>query len=368
MQRGRCGLARLGLAWAALLVVFFVASHPAAGQGLSANKNTGGTQLRSYAKLLRYSKGGAAFRSAYAAGPSKACTAAKGLCAAAAGSEEAIALLVASSPEVYDARKDAGDFNPISPVQDQRPCQTSVAFAVTAAAEAAAASALQINGSSISLSQQDLQFCPGLQRGCYDNWDIKPALDRLVNDTVVDSECLPYTAPQSDDPARLCNYRCRDAPRAVLRGKFGYRPIRDDVIAAQKHIRRYGSFVTRFNLYDDFFEWVAKVPQKDPAAVYTCSKSNTPAPDAQAVAVVGYDNVQQAWIVKNRYRALLLRCTAQSSQSFAYRCHWHYNQGGGRGGCGALQPGARSALGQAMLLNYDIDSDSKQLLDCSCLC
>jgi hypothetical protein len=200
---------------------------------------------------------------------------------------------------VYDARTDAGDFNPISPVQDQRPCQTSVAFAVGAAAEVAAASALQINGSSVSLSQQDLQFCPGLQRGCYDNWDIKPALDRLVNDTVVDSECLPYTAPQSDDPARLCNYRCREAPRAILQGKFGYSPLHD-VIAAQKHIRRYSAFVTRFNLYEDFFEWVAKVPQKDPAAVYTCPKSNTPATDAQAVAVVGYDNVKQAWIVKNR--------------------------------------------------------------------
>jgi hypothetical protein len=277
----------------------FASACAFAGQGLQASSKARGADIRWYAKLLRYTKDGAAFRSAYAANPTKACTSGKGLCAAAAGSEEATALLVATSPAVYDARTDAGDFNPVSPVQDQRPCQTSVAFAVGAAAEAAAASALQINGSSISLSQQDLQFCPGLQRGCYDNWEIRPALDRLVNDTVVDSECLPYTAPQSDDPARLCNYRCQDPPRAVLQGKFGYSPLRD-VIAAQKQIRRYGAFVTRFNLYDDFFEWVAKVPQKDPAAVYTCPKSNTPAPDAQAVTVVGYDNVKQAWIVKNR--------------------------------------------------------------------
>ncbi|KAF6256525.1 hypothetical protein COO60DRAFT_1657649 [Scenedesmus sp. NREL 46B-D3] len=300
MRQINCGLAWLGLAWAALLVVFLAASYPAAGQGLSVNKNVPGADFCTFSKLLRYTKNGAAFRNAYAAGPSKACTGGNGLCAAAAGSEEAVALLVATSPAVYDARRDAGDFNPISPVQDQRPCQTSVAFAVGAAAEAAAASALQINGSSVRLSQQDLQFCPGLQRGCYDNWDIQPALQRLVNDTVVDSECLPYTAPQSDDPARLCNYRCRVPPRAILQGKFGYSPLRD-VIAAQKHIRRYGAFVTRFNLYEDFFEWVAKVPQKDPTAVYTCPKSNTPAPDAQAVAVVGYDNVKQAWIVKNSW-------------------------------------------------------------------
>uniref|UniRef100_A0A383WI10 Peptidase C1A papain C-terminal domain-containing protein n=1 Tax=Tetradesmus obliquus TaxID=3088 RepID=A0A383WI10_TETOB len=299
-----CGTARLRLAFAALLVVFLWASHPVAGQGLPASSKARISDIKNFGKLLRYTKDGAAFRGAYAANPSKACSAAgdKGLCAAAAGSEEATALLVATSPAVYDARNDAGDFNPISPVKDQRPCQTSVAFAITAAAEAAAASALQINGSSISLSQQDLQFCPGLQRGCYDNWEIRPALERLVNDTVVDSECLPYTAPQSDDPARLCNYRCRDPPRAILQGKFGYSPLRD-VISAQKQIRRYGAFVTRFNLYEDFFEWVAKVPQKDPAAVYTCPKSSTPAPDAQAVAVVGYDNVKQAWIVKNSWGA-----------------------------------------------------------------
>ncbi|WIA20779.1 hypothetical protein OEZ85_005142 [Tetradesmus obliquus] len=299
-----CGTARLRLAFAALLVVFLWASHPVAGQGLPASSKARISDTKGFGKLLRYTKDGAAFRAAYAANPSKACSAAggKGLCAAAAGSEEATALLVATSPAVYDARNDAGDFNPISPVKDQRPCQTSVAFAITAAAEAAAASALQINGSSISLSQQDLQFCPGLQRGCYDNWEIWPALERLVNDTVVDSECLPYTAPQSDDPARLCNYRCRDPPRAILQGKFRYSPLRE-VISAQKQIRRYGAFVTRFNLYEDFFEWVAKVPQKDPAAVYTCPKSSTPAPDAQAVAVVGYDNVKQAWIVKNSWGA-----------------------------------------------------------------
>lgn len=275
-----------------------------AGQGIPAKapNQLRGVGIQAYSTVLRDTKTGASFRAKYAASPQTTCTrTTSSWCGAAPGSDKYQALLVATSPAVYDARTDAGDeFNPIGPVLDQRPCETSVAFAVTAAAQAAAASALQLNGSDISLSQQDLQFCPGLVRGCYDSWDIKSGLDRLVNGTVVDSDCLPYTAPQSDDPARLCNYRCRDPPKAILRGSFGYRQLRT-VVDAQKQLRRYGSFITRFNLYPDFFQWVEKTPGSSRDAVYTCPSTLTPPADSTAVTVVGYDNIKQAWLVKNRY-------------------------------------------------------------------
>lgn len=263
--------------------------------------NTRGSLKKAYESVLQFTKDGAAFRNAYAANPRDACRLnRKSLCGAAAGTDDYVKLQIATSPADYDARYKAGDnYNPIGPAKDQRPCQTGVAFAVTAAAEAAVASALQLNGTTINLSQQDLQFCPGITRGCYDNWDIKSALERLVNETVVDYECLPYTAAQSDDPAKLCNYRCRDRPKAIVPGKFGFTPLRD-VISAQKHLRRYGSFVTRFNLYDDFFPWITKTAASNPDAVYECPNTNKPAVDGHAVAVIGYNNNEGYWIVKNR--------------------------------------------------------------------
>lgn len=268
---------------------------------MPATTNTRGSLKKAYEKITQYTRDGAAFRSAYAANPQAACRLnRRSLCGAAAGTDDYVKLQVACSPAEYDARYNAGpNFNPIGPPKDQRPCQTAVAFAITAAAEAAVASALHINGSSISLSQQDLQFCPGIARGCYDNWDLESGLERLVNKTVVDYECLPYTAAQSDDPAKLCNYRCRNKPKAIVPGKFGSTPIRD-VISAQKQIRRYGSFVTRFNLYDDFFPWISKTAVSDPNAVYDCPNTDKPAVDGHAVTVIGYNNDQGYWIVKNR--------------------------------------------------------------------
>lgn len=282
--------------------------------------STRGSQAKAYEKVLQYTKDGASFRDAYAANPQAACRLnRKSPCGATAGTDDYVKLQVASSPPEYDARYTAGsDFNPISPAKDQRPCQTAVAFAVTAAAEAAAASALQINGNSISLSQQDLQFCPGTPRGCNDDWDLKSGLERLVNasESVVDYDCLPYTAARSDDPAKLCNYRCRNRPKALAPGKFGYTPLRD-VISAQKQIQRYGSFVTRFNLYDDFTSWLSKEAASNPDAVYDCPNTNKPAADGHAVTVIGYNNNQGYWIVKNRSVSLLvaglLLCNVQSS-------------------------------------------------------
>lgn len=247
--------------------------------------------------------------------------------------------MLAGTPSAYDARKDASSsFNPIGPVGDQRPCQTSVAFAVAAAAEAAVASALQINGSSVSLSQQDLQFCPNVERGCYDNGDLKTALNRLVKGGVVAYDCLPYTAAQSDDPAKLCNYRCNSPPKPVGQGRFGFSPVRDP-IAAQKQIRRYGSFVTRFNLHADFAEWLRK-SGGDAGAVYGCPDSDKPAEEAQAVAVVGYDNKAGYWLVKNRCGGGSRAANEAAARAASHACSGAVVL---RGWCAVLAPGGPAA-------------------------
>lgn len=270
-----------------------------AGQGLPLPGKQG-LAARDYSRVRTWAAAGVQWRASYAADPAAACNTAAGLCAANPGSEDYGKLLVATSPADYDARTaTAGSYNPVSPVLDQRPCQSAVAFAVIAAAEAAVASALKVNASTVSLSQQDLQFCPDSQRTCQETWDIRAAVDRLINGSIVSYDCLPYTAATTDDPAKLCNYRCKDQPKQLQGGRFRAVSVRSPM-EGQRQIRRYGSFVTRFNIYQDFPEWIRGPTASDPSAVYECPSSGQPPSEGHAVAVVGYNNTEGAWIVRNR--------------------------------------------------------------------
>lgn len=266
------------------------------GQGLPLPGKQGLT-ARDYARVRSWAAEGRTWRASYAADPAAACSAQTGLCAASPGSEDYGKLLVATSPADYGAR--SSSFDAISPVLDQRPCQAAVAFAVITAAQAAVASALHVNASTVNLSQQDLQFCPDATRSCQDTWDVQAAVDRLINGSIVSYDCLPYTAAATDDPAKLCNYRCKDQPSLLQGGRFRAVPVRSPM-EAQRQIRRYGSFVTRFNIYQDFLEWVRNVAPTDPAAVYECPNSGQPPSEGHAVAVVGYNNTEGYWVVKNR--------------------------------------------------------------------
>lgn len=260
------------------------------GQGLPLPGKPGLT-ARDYSRVRTWAAEGAAWRAAYATEP---CT----LCEAQPGSEDFGRLLVATSPADYDARVGPTAFNPISAVADQRPCQSAVAFAVTTAAEAAVASALRINGSDVSLSQQDLQFCPDVQRSCQEPWEVAAAVERLTNGSVVAYDCLPYTAGTTDDTAKLCNYRCKDQPKAVQGGRFVKVSVRSP-LEGQRQIQRNGAFVTRFDIHPDFAEWI-KTTGTDPNAVYECPNSDQPPSEGHAVAVVGYNNTDGWWLVKNR--------------------------------------------------------------------
>jgi hypothetical protein len=165
------------------------------------------------------------------------------------------------------------------------------------------ASALRVDASTgnISLSQQDLQFCPDAKLTCQDTWNVTAAAAKLVNSSIVSAECLPYTAAAgtSGDPTQLCSYRCKNQSQLVQGGTFRVVPVRSP-LEAQRQIRRSGSFVTRFNVYPEFLTWLNSTAAIDPAAVFECPSSAQAPAQAQAVAVVGYNNTDGYWLVKNR--------------------------------------------------------------------
>ena len=82
---------------------------------------------------------GSAWRAAFAAAPTEACQAGSGLCASLPGSPDFAKLLVATSPADYRSAA------VVPAAVTQQPCRSSTAAALTLAAEAAVASALQLD-------------------------------------------------------------------------------------------------------------------------------------------------------------------------------------------------------------------------------
>eukprot|EP00775_Hariotina_reticulata_P003715 gene3715-biopygen5397 len=264
-------------------------SAAAAGAAAAAHKWQGyrrsafvlGANRVEMAKLRALYSASRSFRVAYRASPSSAC--AKGspgrrgasLCAPSAqdtqAAEQAVQLMIATSPIVFSSTNasDTGGVRVIYPPGHQGPCETCIAFAVGAAAEAAVASVLRVNVLLVNVSVQSLYYCGPEDIYAYQNKQV------------------------------VCRGRCTDVNAYSPMGRFDYVPIRD-IWAAQRHIRHYGGVVSSFYVYDDFETFFSNFATSD--------KVYRPGPKAQsmfghAVLLVGYVNTEDGghWIVKNSY-------------------------------------------------------------------
>jgi hypothetical protein len=132
--------------------------------------------------------------------------------------------------------------------------QCSVAFAVLAAAQTAAAVALRQSFSS-SLSEQDFFMCRTadqlLERGCSSGWGLREgmlAFAQLQRDKqlpVVEA-CRIYE-PLSGSP---CSRTCTTTLPQLLQGAYRVKPL-GSIVEMQRHIRQQGSIVCRMQLYSD---------------------------------------------------------------------------------------------------------------------
>jgi hypothetical protein len=206
----------------ALLLVACVSKdlHLAAAQGLPDDGGgvVGSTDV-SVALRATYRRA-STWQTSYKLSPRAACTGSSGsLCAASDTQDElTIAeLQLAATPSYYDARlpRFTGPFQAHAPPQDQGSCFTCATFSVIGAAEAAIASALQANASSVQLSKQQLAYClpstTGLTRSCRTAWSLREAINALVAAfkgprQMTTSSCLPY-----QNAAQVQQSRCKAA-------------------------------------------------------------------------------------------------------------------------------------------------------------
>lgn len=231
----------------------------AAGQGYRRSTTTIVGATSTTLQLQQLYKSSQKWKIDYRLQPRAACSSRSrnNLCAAAdTESRDAyFQLVMATSPRIYSTTNSsqAGAANLVAPPGDQQACQTCSAFAVGAAAETAMASALRVNAQDCSISVQSLYFCPSDRPApsCNAGWDLPSVLTQLQDrgQKIPTAACLPYKPDYKGELSKsaICSGICEDPNRYATQGQFSTIKI-TTIWEAQRHIRRYGSVVTRFDV------------------------------------------------------------------------------------------------------------------------
>ncbi|MEW6441336.1 MAG: C1 family peptidase [bacterium] len=186
-------------------------------------------------------------------------------------------------PARVDWRDRDGE-NWVTPVKDQGACGSCWAFAAVAALESTIAIGSGNPTLALDLSEQFLLSCsPG---GCDGYW-IGPTLSFLRTVGTVDEPCFPYKASDSTP----CSQRCSDwSDRIIQIASWTSLPNSVDSIRAAIN---QSVVIAGFDVYADFYYYSGGVYEHVWGELE----------GGHAVALVGYDDVEHAWIAKNSWGA-----------------------------------------------------------------
>ncbi len=186
--------------------------------------------------------------------------------------------------------------NWLTGVKNQGICGGCWAFSGTAAIEAKYNIDEKMANLDINLSEQDIISCSG-QGSCKDGGPDGGALEAFKSG-VVDEQCFPYNSTnwRTGNPEPTCN-KCVDASSRQWRiSDYGFiEPGNTDAI--KRALTEKGPLITSYfagGKVDG--EWV-KVDYSKP--VVSCSKVGRST--NHSIVVVGYDDKEQAWIVRNSW-------------------------------------------------------------------
>jgi C1A family cysteine protease len=177
--------------------------------------------------------------------------------------------------------RNVGGVNYVTPIKNQGSCGSCWAFAVTAALES---QALMDAGIRLDLSEQVLVSCPNGGGTC--SGGSPSTASTYIRDVGLPLEsCFPYTATNSACSNACLTYRT-DTYRVL-----GWHSGQNAVDAMKNAVYTYGPVVATFYVYSDFFSYRS--------GVYSYATGTYQG--AHAVLTVGYDDVNQCFIVKNSW-------------------------------------------------------------------
>jgi C1A family cysteine protease len=191
--------------------------------------------------------------------------------------------LVTASPPTVDWRNLEG-LSYVSPVKNQGSCGSCWAFATTAGLESQVM--IGTAGMPIDLSEQILVSCSGAGSCAGGS---SASASNFIRDTGLPVEsCFGYTATNN-----VCSNACPNWQESTysIRGwhSAGTSAITPDDI--KNALYAYGPMIATMYVYNDFFSYRS--------GVYSYTTGSYAG--AHAVLVVGYDDTQQAFIVKNSW-------------------------------------------------------------------
>ena len=193
-------------------------------------------------------------------------------------------------PSKLDWRNKNG-MNYMSPVTNQGRCGSCVAFAAVGVLEGQINASNGWPGLNMDFSEQQLFGCGG--GSCNRGWYPGSAASYLKKNGVVDEACLPYTSGSTGENVS-CSAACSNASSRKTRILSyqmvgGWFSSDSDVMKALQD----GPLLGTMTVYEDFIAYTGGVYEH-----VTGGRLG-----GHAITLVGYDNVENYWIVRNSWGA-----------------------------------------------------------------
>jgi C1A family cysteine protease len=192
----------------------------------------------------------------------------------------------AGAPTAFDARSWGGG-NYVTPVKDQGPCGSCVAFGTVATMETTAAFTRGQPSFDPDLSEAHLFYVHGAADGatCASGWLPSKAYPFCRNIGITFEDYFPYTSHNSGGATLHADW-----PNRLAR-MTSYRTLTGDPAAIKEHLATHGAVSACFVVYQDFFSYRS--------GVYRHLTGS--AAGGHCVCIVGYDDAQGCWIAKNSW-------------------------------------------------------------------
>jgi C1A family cysteine protease len=178
--------------------------------------------------------------------------------------------------------RNVGGVDWTTPIKDQKGCGSCVAFATTAVVESNLEIFRRNPYLNPNLAEADIFFC-GCGKCCANGWNFPPALNYAKNSGIPDEACYPYLDKDQD-----CK-PCPDRNKRIIKIE-GWRSL-PTASQAKEWLYRHGPVITGMAVYGDFFSYRG--------GVYRHTSGDLRG--YHAIAVVGYNEVEQCWICKNSW-------------------------------------------------------------------
>jgi C1A family cysteine protease len=198
-----------------------------------------------------------------------------------AAQEQTLLSSMVGAPAAVDWRNNGGNW--VTSIKDQGNCGSCVSFCTCATMESAVRIKLGNPNFAIDLSEAFCQFCGG---GSCGGWGLTSGLDFAKSTGVTDEACMPYSPTDMNCNASRCsNWASR---LTKIKSYTGY-----STMAARKNaLATIGPLLAGMAVYNDFGAYGTGIYVKSSTATlrgYHC------------LCVVGYDDNNQCWILKNSW-------------------------------------------------------------------